>query len=559
MSERAEEKIPDNRRQRPPVAGSASAPSGIIALWAILVPITYAPHFLIGIQPSFAVILLCTLSCAAAALAAISYRWTAIPDGIEPRVGSAAGWLLALVIAAYVGASAFVSHAKLADFRNYDQLSLFCQSYWTALHGHPFSNTAESIDGSLISHFGVHFSPTLLVLAPFYRLWPSPLLILIGQAAALALTTVPLYHLAKGRVGRSAALVFALLFLALPNFAWGGIRDFHDSNFLPVLLVTAVWAIENRRWKAFTIAAVAALGVREEMGFTLLVLAVYALIRGRGLKAALGIAGLGLAWMLVAIKIVMPHFWQPDIWIDPSRFFRDVFGHWGATPLEAVRGAVGHPVAFIRAVASDDTARYLYHLLTPFLLVPPLLNPASIIGVPSLAINVLSRLPWMRDASLYYSIVPITFAAVGSIETALGVARRAAESRRAAAGFALAVVLLAGAVPMLPLTVHTTEPPAPPPDAARAVVGIVPPGAPVYCPRALCPALCNREYVVTWANHRWKEFTRDTRIRFQYFVLWPDGDPEGQPYETALVDSLARDTRFREVTGFAPFTVFERR
>src|SRR5258706_9323261 len=53
---------------------------------------------------------------------------------------------------------------------------------------------------------GDHFHPILAVLAPVYRLWPSPLTLLVAQAALLAVSVIPVTGLARDRLGRLPGL-----------------------------------------------------------------------------------------------------------------------------------------------------------------------------------------------------------------------------------------------------------------------------------------------------------------------------------------------------------------
>jgi hypothetical protein len=63
--------------------------------------------------------------------------------------------------------------------------------------------------------------------------------------------------------------------------------------------------------------------------------------------------------------------------------FKDVLGHWGDTPLEAAAAWRRVPRRWARVV-NGETARYFYRLLSPMLVVPPLLDPTWIIGLPTI-------------------------------------------------------------------------------------------------------------------------------------------------------------------------------
>jgi uncharacterized membrane protein len=451
------------------------------------------------------------------------------------------------------------AQARLSAFADYNQLGLFSQSFWTLLHGHPFSNTHETLDGSLGSHFGVHFSPTLLLVTPIYAIWPQPLVLIAAQALALGLVPLPLYHLLQPRVGAAAALVLSLAVLLVPNFLWAGYHDFRDANLLPVLLLGLLWALESRRLVAFLVLGLVALGVREEMGITFVMLGLYALARGRGARVAIGTAALGIVWFAIVVGLVMPRFWSPGLWIDPKRFFVDVLGQWGATPLAAAREMLAHPHAVVRGVVHGGAVHYLYVLLRPLLFLPVFGDVVAIAALPGLAVNLLSRLPFMRGAYQAYSLVPMTFLCAATAFLAARLASSAPESRRRATALAAGLVVLAGVLPSLPLTRPQPEPPVPPATAAARVVRAIPPRVSVYAPVTLYPQLSDREDFGCWWSTLERGREQAFRGRYAWIVLWPDGDPSGQPRDRPLADSLAHDSRFEARAGFEPLVVYRRR
>ena len=539
---------------------SGPLPRGRLALWALLVPLAYAPALLVGERPGpdvwFAVALACALALAAWRLL---LGGTAL-DALAARLAPRAGLIVGLGVAFTFVASLVTARVRVAMFYDYNQLGLFTQSAWSTLHGHAFANNSETVDGTLGSHFGIHFSPTLLGLVPLYALWRTPLALLAAQSAALALAAVPLYHLLKREAGPAGAAVLALALLALPLFAWGGARDFHDLNFVPVLLLTVVWAAEARRTGWMLVAAITALGVREDVGFTLVLVAFYLLLRGCGLRTAATLAVLGLVWNAIGFRVVMPHFRSPGLWIDPTQMFEKLYGQWGATPARAALAMLTHPVALARMLIGRTSAHYLYELFVPLLLLPPFGTSAIVVALPGLATNLLSRLGNMRDPSLYYSLMPITFAALSAFRLAAATAARAAETRRAATGLALGLIVFAGTLPALALT-REGRPArrSPPPAIARALIAVIPKDAVVYAPESLYPALGTREQFGCYESVGPRPRDPGFRARYDWIVLWPAADRPGQTEDAALADSLAHDPRFESVAGHAPFTVWRRR
>ena len=59
------------------------------------------------------------------------------------------------------------------------------QSVWSTAHGHPLQITG--LRGDQVSRLGAHFDPILAAFAPLWLVWPSPDLLLVTQAVAVAL------------------------------------------------------------------------------------------------------------------------------------------------------------------------------------------------------------------------------------------------------------------------------------------------------------------------------------------------------------------------------------
>lgn len=533
-------------------------PGRPVLLWAVLIPIAYAPSFVLGARPGGGVILTLVAATLVGLGAWLFLTRTRFLDRTATALEPHAKTVLWLAILAHCAWSVGQAQARLAAFADFNQLGLFSQSTWTLLHGHPYANTHETIDGSLGSHFAIHFSPTLLIAAPFYALLPSPLVLLVLQSLALSLIPLPLFHILRHRVSATAALVLALATLAIPAFALPGPLDFRDGNLLPVLLLAVVWAAETRRTPLAFVFALLALGVREDTGLTMVAVGIYLLIRRAGVKVGFGLMALGIAWFVIVTRFVIPHYSSPGMWMDPKRFFVSVFGQWGDTPLAALQGMLTQPAALARALVNGDTVRYLYALLLPLLGLPPFGDWAMLVAVPNLAINLLSRLPFLRDVSQGYSLVPLTFLALSTTMVAVRIANGALAPRRAGTALALGLVMLAGTIPALAIGHGRPEQAAPPAAAAARVVDLIPARVPVYAPVSLYPALANREDFGCWWSTGVKGREPEFRARYAWIVLWPGSDPANEPRERALADSLATDHRFVEHRGFEPFVVYQR-
>ena len=96
-------------------------------------------------------------------------------------------WIATAAYAAGFGALSWTRHLSLATGR-FD-LGNMTQAVWSTAHGRPLEMTG--LHGEQISRLGAHCDPILAALAPLWWLWPSPELLLIVQAAAVAAGALP--------------------------------------------------------------------------------------------------------------------------------------------------------------------------------------------------------------------------------------------------------------------------------------------------------------------------------------------------------------------------------
>jgi uncharacterized membrane protein len=528
----------------------------ILYLWPLAIPVAYLTLPLKAGRLSWSYGLLVAGAFAAAlGVAALTGRAGAPLTRLERLIRPSI--LLPIICLLYLAGSLAVFARNYASFSPYlSQLGLFSQSMWTTLHGHALANTHETVDGSLGSHFGVHFSPTLLLLVPLYGIWSTPWTLMVLQAAAVALIPVPLYALLRRYpgAGPAPATVLAGSVLLLPALLRAGHFDFHDTAFLPVLLLTCLWALESRRPWIFLPAAIAALGVREDVAFTLVALGVYAVIRGHGWKVGLAVAGLGAAWFVATVSLVMPAFWSPGLWMDPGRFFVLHMGRWGSNPLEAMAAIASRPAAFAAEMMGRDRLFFLYQLFVPTLFLPVLGSFGWIPGVPALAAPLLSEHGWLRQPFKYHALLPLLFAYFSVCLAAIKVARRLPAVP--SAGLATALIVLAGILPSLYFRQGALERRPPPADSARAVLSALPGDVPVYVPLGLYPHVANRVNVGCRESMGDVAWTADVRGAYRWVVLWTGEDDARVNRDVALADSLRSDPRFVSVPGFEPLTVF---
>ena len=339
--------------------------------------------------------------------------------GSGTRVG---GWVLThrhvlVVWAAMLGWAAAMFATVRSDYDRYQlgrvDLGNMTQAVWSTSQGRPLENT--TFLGDQVSRLGSHVDPILVLLTPLWMVFPSPLTLAAAQAAAVALGALPVFWLGRRHLASSkAALLVSLAYLAYPWLAWTALDAIHPVTFAIPLLLFGVWFLDSDRLWPFAVCAVLVAATGELMGITIAALGIwYALARGRR-RAGFAIAAAGLAWTLVALLVVVPHFsggessfygFYERVGGSPAGLLRTLFTDPGVIASELFAGNV-----FVYAIAMAAPLAGLFFLA-------PLL---AAVALPSFALYALADGAGPLDPRQHYmaSIVPFLVAA-----SVLGIAR----------------------------------------------------------------------------------------------------------------------------------------
>jgi len=283
------------------------------------------------------------------------------------------------------------------------------QAVWWTAHGHPLRMT--NLHGDQISRLAAHVDPLLAVFGPLWWIWPSPDLLLVVQALAIATGAFPVYWLARKHLRSArAGLGFALAYLLYPATGWLTLNEFHPVALATPLLLFAFWFLDNDRLLPFALCAVAAAASKEEIGLVVAGFGLwYALARGRT-AAGLVIAALGFAWSAIAIGVVIPHFHTAG-----ESDFYGRYSEVGGSAAGIVKTAFTNPGRIAHAAFSSRDLHYLLTLVAPLAGLCLLAPLVLIAALPELAINLLSATPTQTSIHFHYTaglIPPLVIAAV---------------------------------------------------------------------------------------------------------------------------------------------------
>ncbi|MGW1076237.1 DUF2079 domain-containing protein [Streptomyces sp. NPDC002537] len=256
---------------------------------------------------------------------------------------------------------------------------------------------------------GDHFSPVTALIAPFYRVFPTPVTLLVAQAALFALSAVPVTRLAAGLLGRGRGLAIGIAY----GLSWGVQRavdfDFHEIAFAMPLLAFSLEAVVRKRWRAAVCWAAPLVLVKEDLGITAAAVGVLILIRLRGgvrprgdrpardaraTALAVGLLVFGLAATALALAVIVPGF-NGDGSYD---YWTKLGGGDGPAPV----------------IPLDTAVRTLLWILLPTTGLLALRSPLLIVALPTLAWRFASHDEHYWTTDWHYSAVlmPVVFIAL---------------------------------------------------------------------------------------------------------------------------------------------------
>lgn len=282
-------------------------------------------------------------------------------------------------------------------------LGIFDQAVW---HLSRFERPASTVSG-FSNILGDHFSPLLLALAPLYWIAPRPETLIVAQSVLFALSLVPVFLFGRRRLDRRATL----LLTASCGFFWGLQRaaafDVHEIAFAPLLIGTALLAMDRRWWTLFWIAAGVLALVKEDLLPLLAIMGLYLIWVGERRRGAVLVAASATGFVLV-VRIVIPALSDAG-----------AYQHAGSYGWIAERPWL-LPLQLVSPPAKLET---MLMWLAPFALLP-LASPLGLLAVPIALTRLLSPSPTHWGTSFHYSAPLAPILAMSAADALAGIASR---------------------------------------------------------------------------------------------------------------------------------------
>lgn len=269
-------------------------------------------------------------------------------------------------------------------------LGIFDQTVWQYSRMQIGYNSVRGVSFLLADHF----HPILMSFAVLYWIWSSPVMLIIAQAALVALGAFPIFKIAQRKLrNQSLALPITFAYLGF----WGVLAaiafDFHPIVLVIPLLAFAYYFLETDREWAMLIMLALMLFVEEDAILMVIGFGLYLLAFRKKRKTGTAVCLVSVVWFALVVSKIMPSL-RPD---SASYAYWQHYSYIGPSMGSAAWKLITHPWLI---------AQYLFWppgklltialLLLPFCFLP-LLAPFSIVILPYFVERFLS------DFSLHWS------------------------------------------------------------------------------------------------------------------------------------------------------------
>jgi len=316
------------------------------------------------------------------------------------------GWLLSrLAIANH-----HALNTRTTDLGYYDNI------FYQSTHG-KFLGCSFLRGGT---HRSAHFDPILVLLSPLYLLSPRAKTILTLQSYWSGMGAIPVYLLAKHRLGRPLpALALAACYTMFPALHGANLYEFHSLTLITPLVLWLLFLFETKRTIAYYAVLCLLLLCREDVPLLLCFVGAYALLSGKPWGPRIGRRT--IVFSLFYFVLAKFYFMSGGILGDGANkesysytYYYEELIPDRSSAKELFVSLLTNPTFVLKLVSEEAKVNFLFLLFVPLLALPLLAKRGRIMLIYGLAFTLLaSRDPVYTVHFQYTSVLtPILFALV---------------------------------------------------------------------------------------------------------------------------------------------------
>lgn len=261
-----------------------------------------------------------------------------------------------LIIAVSLSSLGIARHISLST-KAWD-MGIFDQAIWNTLRG---NFLFCSIRGNL-NLLGDHFEPILLLLVPFYSIWPHIFNLIIIQALLLGSAVFPLYLIAKEKLdNRFLVFSFIAAFYLSKPLRGVGLSDFHPEGFVVGLTLWAFYFLIKEKRLLFIFSTLLLLLCKESTVFIVLGIGFYALITLKRKTTGILLILTAISMWIIETRYIIPLFNTSD-----QNYFFFSKMPFGNTYKQNLLFIISKPWEFIKFLFLPEKIGYIFKLTGPF-------------------------------------------------------------------------------------------------------------------------------------------------------------------------------------------------
>ena len=324
---------------------------------------------------------------------------------------------LGLVVAGSIAYTALFATYTITFHHNlrtaaYD-LGLEDNLIWNVLHGIGFFRSTP-FSGPTGSHFGNHATFFSYVIAPFYALHQGAATLLFIQSLMIGVAAIPLFLVARRKLGAWPACVIALAYLLYPPNHGANLYEFHYIPFGAFFLWTTLYLFETHHDRWGIVFTILALSVREDIGGAgVAVLGAYLLMSGERPRVGLALAIVGALHFCLLKMVFMPLVLGGESFIT---FYKDLEPIGQQNFGGVVKTVFGNPFYTLHTLLEREKLLYMLQYLVPLAFIPLKRPIVLLLMIPGFFFTVLSTgyMPLIQT-SFQYTFYWTVFLMIGLI------------------------------------------------------------------------------------------------------------------------------------------------
>ncbi len=264
----------------------------------------------------------------------------------------------------------FISRFALFEHHSFDthvfDLGIYDNTFWNTAHGDWMK--CSFVRGG--THFSAHFDPIIILLSPFYRIYPRAEAILVLQTVWLASSGIPLFLHAK-RVLRNPWLASAcvLILYATPALQGVNLFDFHSLALMIPLAMWLIYAIDANKPVVYGCVLPLFLFVREDMPLVASTIGLYAILMKRPRWGVITLV-VSVVYLITLKKITAYVLGDLSKTHDYQYYYEELIHNKESGIFGLVLSAFSDPAAALAVIAKPDKLFYFIKIFGPLLGIP---------------------------------------------------------------------------------------------------------------------------------------------------------------------------------------------